>query len=157
MKSDTRNRYVVRFDIAFKQVARLIQDCPRETIEDQALMHRYQMLFDQGKEVQTLVYESENTMIVSNALQSYEKRVENAVGGRFSDTPEVLPAELPDGIQKSISDRIAIAQAQLLEAYEMAIEFHPMAADVPAIIKLQAEANAMTTIMHDVMRIKGFV
>lgn len=157
MKSDTRNRYIVRFDCAFKQVARLMQDCPQDTVEDQALMHRYQMLFEQGREVQTLVYESENTMIVSNALQSYEKRVENAVGGKFVDTPETLPADLPDGIQKSISDRITIAQAQLMEAYEMAIEYHPMAADVPAIIKLQTEANAMTVLMHEVMRIKGFV
>lgn len=158
MKSDTRNRYIVRFDIAFKQVARLMQDCPQTTVEDQALMHRFQALFDQGREVQTLVYESENTMIVSNALQSYEKRVENAVGGKFTDTPDAMPAELPDGsIQKSIVDRITIAQAQLLEAYEMAIEYHPMSADVPAIIRLQAEATAMTAVMHDVLRIKGFI
>lgn len=158
MKSDTRNRYIVRFDLAFKQIARLMQDCPQTSEEDRALMHRYQALFEQGKEVQTLVYESENTMIVSNALQSYEKRVENAVGGKFSDTPDELPADLPDGsIQKSIIDRIRIAQTQLLEAYEMAVEYHPMTADVPAIIRLQAEATAMATIMHDVMRIKGFV
>src|SRR5574337_648995 len=154
MKSDTRNRYIVRFDCAFKQVARLIQDCPQDTAEDQALLYRYQTLFDQGKEVERLVYESENTMIVSNALQSYEKRVENAAGGKFADTADDAPAELPDGIQKSISDRITIAQSQLLEAYAMAIEYHPMAADVPAIVRLQVEATAMTAILHDVMRIK---
>ncbi len=143
MKPETRNGYVKRYDTARNIVVLLIKECSEDQPE---LLEKYQSLFMQGKEVETYIYENENSAFVSNKLQSFENRVKNAADGIFG---EVVDIELPEveagttGAQ--VLEMLADAQRLLTDAYGLATQTNPLA------------AGALTVIMQDVSRVAGLL
>ena len=153
MKAETRNGYIKRHDIAVQKVKHLmVQDGVSPD-----LMEKYQKLFERGREIAEIIYESESATLVSNKLQSFEGRVINACGGIFTAPKEEMEEPQEGSLGKSIIDMVALAQTALLDAYALAINSNDMAADVPAIGRLQSEATVITGIMNDLSRVKGLM
>lgn len=151
MKADTRNGYIKRYDAAIRQVIAAMQgDCvPPDLLE------KLQGLFNAGKQLEALVYESENTLHVSNKLQAFESRVLNAMGGDFSFQP---PSEEEEKIEEgSIADMIVQAQTLLLNAYERAIQGNSLAAHVPAIMGIKSRADDLKGTLADVMKVSALL
>jgi hypothetical protein len=147
MKADTRNGYVRRYDACIRQVrdAMTADDVSPEMLE------RYQVLVSAGKELETLIYEGENTLHVSNKLQAYESRVMNALGGDFN----YRSADVAEGVPESgsIPDMIVQAQTLLTQAYAAALEKSPISAHVPAVIAIKSKADELKVVLADVMRV----
>lgn len=146
MKADTRNGYIKRYDTAIRQLSVAMQaDISRDVLE------KFQTLFDAGRDLAPLIYESENTMHVSNKLQAYESRVLNAMGGDFNHNQAEPSEEMPES--GSIPDMIVQAQALLTQAYARALEMSPISAHVPAIIAIKSKSDELKTVLADVMRV----
>lgn len=153
MKAETRNGYIKRHDLAIQKIKQLMV---QEEVESE-LMEKYQKLFERGREIAEIIYESESATLVSNKLQSFEGRVINACGGIFTTPKDEMEEPQEGSLGKNIIDMVALAQTALLDAYAMAINANPMASDVPAIGRLQAEATVLTGIMNDLSRVKGLM
>jgi hypothetical protein len=147
VKVDTRNGYIRRYDASIRQV----RDAMTAPGVSPDMMEKYQTLFIAGKELETLIYESENTMHVSNKLQAYESRVLNAMGGDFNHRPTEVTEDVPES--GSIPDMIVQAQALLTQAYAKALEMSPISAHVPAIIAIKSKADELKNVLADVMRV----